>query len=103
MEKERTITEPVRRFDPLVREGRGGESDGRYVLDDFAKKEAENRALKEEIRRLKSELEEAKREAVGSPGDILMHSVVDALLHQAKSLSTLVFEHEKNNGPSASH
>ncbi len=103
MEKDRPIEEMTRRFDLIVLEMPDAESDGSYVpYADFAKKEAENKALKEEIIRLEMELEEAKRQVGGFHGDILMASVVDALLHQAKSLSTIIFERERDNRPLAS-
>ena len=95
METERPIEEMRQRFDPLVSKRFSTESDGSYVrYSDFAKKDAENKILKEEITRLKMELEEAKRQVGRSHGDILMYSAVDALLHQAKSLSTLIFERD---------
>ncbi|MHB8908629.1 MAG: hypothetical protein ACYDAA_07100 [Syntrophales bacterium] len=103
MEKDRPRKETRRRFDLIVLERPAAESEGRYVpYADFAKKEAENKAMKEEITRLEMELAEAKRQVGGFHGDILMASVVDALLHQAKSLSTIVFERERDNGPLAS-
>lgn len=103
MEQDRPIKEPRRRFDLIVLEMPDAERDGSYVpYCDFARMEAENRALREEIVRLQMELEEAKRQAGGFHGDILMASVVDALLHQAKSLSTVVFEREQDGRPLAS-
>ena len=59
----------------------------------------ENEVLQDEVKRLKIELEEAKRQAGGLHGDILMHSVVDSLLHQAKSISTLISEQDRYIGP----
>ncbi len=59
----------------------------------------ENEVLQEEVKRLRIELEEAKRQAGGLHGDILMHSVVDSLLHQAKSISTLISEQDRYIGP----
>lgn len=58
----------------------------------------ENEALKDDVERLRRELEEAKRQVGGFHGDILMYSVVNALLHQAKSLSNLVFEQGRYSG-----
>ncbi|MHB8770314.1 MAG: hypothetical protein ACYC7J_04905 [Syntrophales bacterium] len=95
------MKEVVRGFDPAVWERISGKRDGSSEsYSDLARKEAENKALKEEITRLKIELEKAKRPTDGSDSDSVMHAVVDTLLHQAKSLSTLVFLHEQN-GPSA--
>lgn len=59
----------------------------------------ENEVLQDEVKRLKIELEEAKRQAGGLHGDILTHSVVDSLLHQAKSISTLISEQDRYIGP----
>ena len=59
----------------------------------------ENEVLKDDVKRLRTELEEAKRQVGGFHGDIPIYSVVDALLHQAKSLSTLVFEQDRYRGP----
>lgn len=103
MEKDRPVREMKRRFDLIVLERPDGEQDGSYVpYADFAKKEAENKTLKEEIIRLQMELEEAKRQVGGFHGDFLMASVVDALLHQAKSLSTIVLERKRDGRPLAS-
>ena len=60
----------------------------------------ENEVLQGEVKRLRIELEEAKRQAGGLYGDILRHSVVDSLLHQAKSISTLISEQDRYIGPS---
>lgn len=103
MEQDRPIEKTRRRFDLIVLEMPDAERDGSYVpYCDFARMEAENRALKDEIVRLQMEVEEAKRQAGGFHGDVLMASVVDALLHQAKSLSAIVFEREKDGRPLAS-
>jgi hypothetical protein len=103
MEQDRPMKETRRRFDLIVLEMPDAERDGSYVPHcDFARLEAENRALKEEVVRLQMELEEAKTQAGGFHGDVLMASVVDALLHQAKSLSTIVFERGKDGRPLAS-
>jgi len=59
----------------------------------------ENEVLKDEVKRLRIELKEAKRQAGGFHGDIPMYSVVDSLLHQAKSLSTLISEQDRHRGP----
>ncbi len=59
----------------------------------------ENEVLQGEVKRLRIELEEAKRQAGGVHGDFLMHSVVDSLLHQAKSISALISEQERYIGP----
>ncbi len=102
MVKDRTISMMAQRFNSLVWERLSGESDGRYGLySDLAKKEAENKALREEIARLKLELEEATCQSRGAHRNILMCSAVDALLRQAKSLSTIVSEREGNTEPSA--
>ena len=58
----------------------------------------ENAVLKDDVKRLRTELEEAKRQVGGFHGDILVYSVVTALLHQAKSLSNLVFEQDRYSG-----
>ena len=58
----------------------------------------ENEALKDDVKRLRTELEEAKRQVGGFHGDILVNSVVDALLHQARSLSTLVSDQDRYSG-----
>ena len=57
-----------------------------------------NEVLQDEVKRLRIELEEAKRQVGGLHGDILMHSVVDSLLHQAKSISTLISEQDRYIG-----
>ena len=62
---------------------------------DCAERNAENGVLKEEIARLKLELEITRRLAGRSENDILMHLAIDALLHQAKELSALVYRHHK--------
>lgn len=59
----------------------------------------ENEALSDEVKQLRMELEEAKRQVGGFHGDILLYSVVDSLLHQAKSLSTLLFEQDRYGRP----
>ena len=59
----------------------------------------ENNVLKYEVIRLRRELNEAKSQVGRLHGDILMHSAIDSLLNQAKSLSTLVFEQKKFSGP----
>jgi len=53
-------------------------------------KEAENVELKDEIIRLRMELEEAKRQSGRPHRDILIYPAVDTLLHQAKLLSSLI-------------
>lgn len=58
----------------------------------------ENEALKDDVKRLRTELEEAKRQVGGFHGDIFMYSAVNALLHQARSLSNLVFEQNRYSG-----
>ena len=58
----------------------------------------ENKVLTDEVRRLRTELEEAKRQ-VSRFQDDLMYSVLDSLLHQAKSLSTLTFEQDSYSRP----
>jgi 2C-methyl-D-erythritol 2,4-cyclodiphosphate synthase len=55
----------------------------------------ENQVLKDEVKRLKIELGEAKRRTGRFQGDILMHSVVDALLHQAASISALILDQDR--------
>jgi len=97
MEKERSIKGMIREFDPLFWEGLGdAEREGNYVrYSDFAKKKAENEALKEEIARLKTALEEAKSQVGRFHGSAPMHPAVDALLHQAKVLSALIFERDR--------
>ena len=86
----------IQEFDPLFWERLSdAERDGNYVrYSDFAKKKAENEALKEEIRRLKTALEEAKSQVGRFHGSAPMHPAVDALLHQAKVLSALIFERD---------
>ncbi len=58
----------------------------------------ENEVLKDEVKRLRMELEEAKRRAAGFHGDSLINSAVGALVDQVKSLSTLVFEQDRYSG-----
>ena len=55
----------------------------------------ENELLKDDIKRLRTELEEAKRPVGGLHDDILMHSVVDSLLHQAQSLSARILDEDR--------
>ena len=55
----------------------------------------ENELLKDDVKRLRTELEAAKRPLGGFHGDILMYSVVDSLLHQAQSLSTLILDQKR--------
>ncbi len=78
MEKERLIKGTIRRFNPMA----------------WERINAENKMLNEENRRLKTELEETKLQVGRFHSDIVMHSAVDTLLHQAKSLSTLIFDSE---------
>ncbi len=59
----------------------------------------ENNVLKDEVTRLRRELEEAKRHAGGFHSDILMYSAIDSLLHQAQSLSILLSEQKRFSGP----
>lgn len=58
----------------------------------------ENEALKNDVK-LRTELEEAKTQVGGFHGDILVTSVVEALLHQAKSLSTFILDQDRYSGP----
>ena len=59
----------------------------------------ENEVLNDEVKQLRIELEETKRQVGRFHGDILMYSVVDSLMHQAKSLSTLIFGQDRYSGP----
>ena len=59
----------------------------------------ENEALKDDVKQLRTELEEAKRQVGRFHGDILVSSVVVALLHQAESLSALVLDQDRYSGP----
>ncbi len=93
MEKERSSEEARRRFPLIVLERPDAEGDECHVpRAEFAKTEAENKVLKKEVLRLQMELADARRQDGGLTGDILMKSVVDALLHQAKSL--IVFKRD---------
>ena len=58
-----------------------------------------NEALQDEVKRLRIELEEAKRRVGGLHGEILVHSVVNSLPHQAKLISTLIAEQDRYSGP----
>jgi hypothetical protein len=89
----------IQEFDPLFWERLSAEYDGNYLsYSAFAKKKAETEALKEElkeeIRRLKTALEEAKSQVGRFHGSAPMHPAVDALLNQAKVLSALIFERD---------
>jgi hypothetical protein len=60
----------------------------------------EDEVLKDEVKRLRIELADAKKEVGGFHSDILMHSVLDSLLYQASnSLSTLISVQDKNSTP----
>jgi hypothetical protein len=100
MEKDRSIKGMIQEFDPLFWEGFSAERNGEYVLySDFAKKKAENEALKEEITRLKTALEEARSQVGRFHGSAPLHPAVDALLYQAKLLSALISERDRITTP----
>jgi hypothetical protein len=96
MEKDRSLTGMIQGFDPLVGKRLNAEREGSYgPYSDFARTEAENEALKEEVTRLKTALAEAKSQVDCFHGAAPMHPAVDALLHQAKLLSALIFERDR--------
>jgi hypothetical protein len=96
MEKDRSLTGMIQEFVPLVCKRLNADRDGSYRLySDLARTEAENEAVKEEITRLKTALAEAKSQVDCFHGTAPMQPAVDALLHQAKLLSALIFERDR--------